>query len=91
MAKAHETTQHPMREPVARHHGQGVLAEVVPIRPGTPPGGFGHTLFRIVQVFASLRAQAAPVESPPTPPSSPAPLRPGRPGRPGRPVAPDAA
>jgi len=80
MAQAHGTRHHPEREP--RRHGQDDLAEVVPIRPAG--AGQGNKVFRIVQVFASLRAQAAPVGSPPKPPTSPAPLR-------SAPHAPDAA
>jgi len=58
-----------------RHHGRSPLAEVVPIRPAVAPleVAVGSFMTRIVQVFASLRAQAAPVDSPPPPPSSPDP------------------
>jgi hypothetical protein len=94
MAKAHEVTHTTKWEPVPRHHGRNTLAEVVPMRPEFSPAswppansGPGRALFRIAQVFASLRAQAAPVDPPPYPPSSPAPLR----SVSVRPVAPDAA
>jgi hypothetical protein len=87
MAKAHAVTHPSQWEPDSRHRGRTSLAEVVPIRPGATPvdPGPGKLLSRIVQVFASLRAQAASVEPPPCPPSPPAPLHSIRP------VAPDAA
>jgi hypothetical protein len=93
MAKAYEQ-RHPSRwEPGSDRHGQGVLAEVVPIRPAAVPAGFGlgHSFFRIAQVFASLRTQAAPAGSPPKPPTSPAPLNTVHDVQPIRPVSPDAA
>jgi len=58
------------------HHGQVILAEVVPIRPESAPQDFGAAgvRFKIAQVFASLRAQAAPGSTPPRSPTPPAPL-----------------
>ncbi len=80
MALAHEdASRSPMgtlaRLGEPRHHGRSPLAEVVPIRPAVAPRGAasGSVMTRIAQVFASLRHQAAPVDSPPLPPSSPDP------------------
>jgi hypothetical protein len=81
MALAHDSSHRfgggsPRCSHEERRHGRGVLAEVVPIRAAAPPRGavLGGKIIRIARVFASLRAQAAPVDSPPPPPTSPAPL-----------------
>jgi hypothetical protein len=78
---------HPSRwEPESSCQGRQQLAEIVPIHPelaqqSAQPGP-GNPFTRFAQVFASLRAQAAPLDSPPSPPTSPAPLRSIRPHSP---------
>ncbi len=79
MALAHEDAPRssmgsPARKSEPRHHGRIPLAEVVPIRSVAEhrQDSVGAVMTRIAQVFASLRIQAAPVDSPPLPPSSPA-------------------
>jgi len=59
-----------------RHQGQFHLAEIVPIRSAPTSQGNEKSgmVSRIAQVFASLRAQAAPGGTPPRPPSPPAPV-----------------
>jgi hypothetical protein len=82
MAKAHEMN-HPSRwEPESPRQGRQPLAEIVLIRPEPAAPGPGNPFTRFAQVFASLRAQAAPLDSPPSPPTSPAPLRSLRPHSP---------
>jgi hypothetical protein len=77
MAPEYEDTHPPrMGRAGSRHHGQAPLAEVVPIRPRfgpTAPGG--RIVFKIAQVFASLRDQATSGEARPGSPSSPDPTR----------------
>ena len=60
----------------SRHQGQFHLAEIVPIRSAPTSQGNEKSgmVSRIAQVFASLRAQAAPGGTPPRPPSPPAPF-----------------
>jgi hypothetical protein len=62
------------RKSEPHHHGRSPLAEVVPMRAEAEhrQDSIGALMTRIAQVFASLRLQAAPVDSPPLPPSSPA-------------------
>ena len=79
----HPRRDNPSSTAAGRHHGQDDLAEVIMIRPerSRRPGLIG-SLVTIARVFASPRAQAAPVRSTPRPPSSPAPLSLVRPGIP---------
>ena len=57
-----------------RRRGQGDLAEVSMIRPGSRSAGSVGSLVNAARVFASPRPQAASVPSAPQAPSSPAPL-----------------
>jgi len=54
--------------------GQGDLAKVITIRPGTRRSPCGGSQVTVARVFASPRHQATSVRSAPRPPSSPAPL-----------------
>jgi hypothetical protein len=79
MTLAHEELHRPGRGPLPRpvnqrHGGRDVLAEVIPIRPKLTPqsNGILGLLITKARDFASPRAQAASVDSPPRPPSSPA-------------------
>ena len=64
MAKAHEVTYVSRCDPDSRRPGRTDPAAVVPIRPGIPRPGPLNPLSRFAEVLASLRAQAAPVDSP---------------------------
>lgn len=73
MALEHEDA-HPSRmgRTGSPHHGQGPLAEVVPIRPEFGPSApGGRVVSKIAQVFASLRDQATSGDARPGSPSSP--------------------
>ena len=64
-----------------RYRGQAALAEVITIRPvRSHRSGLLGSLVTMARVFASPRAQAAPVRITPRPPTSPAvlPFRPPR-------------
>ncbi|HEX3794722.1 MAG TPA: hypothetical protein VHV57_09505 [Acidimicrobiales bacterium] len=97
MALAHEDTHRsrsgsPTRTAEQRRHGRIALAEVVPIRPESPPqdSEAGGIATRVARVFASLRSQATSVGSPPRSPSSPAPRSLDHPSM-ARPLGPDDA